>query len=109
MEGAVTWQQFAWLIGGLVTFGAAQLYAIWKMFQTVHGRISNTRLDMSNFRLEVAEKYVSITHLADVERKLLDEGKETRKTLSELTVAITRLEERLHNRSGDGGGRQGGG
>lgn len=70
MSGPITWDA---LVGFLALAGA--LAGVWWRIEArirfFEGRVQKTRDDLNNYKLEVAEKYASVTHLKDVESRMV--------------------------------------
>ena len=59
----------------------------------MHERVNKTREDHQNFKVEVAEKYVSVSHLSEVETRLVksidDLGTELRSHNKQVIAALS--------------------
>lgn len=105
MTGAVTYEQVQWFIAEIVIV-ASILIGIWKV---VAGKIADVEktaeaaaaalekeiaaatVDLSSFKLEVAQKYASQQHLKDTEERLVAAINKLESTIAAMPASIAAL------------------
>ena len=73
----VSFTLFSWAVGILVVVLAGFVKAV----MVVHRRVTKRKEELAEYKLEVSEKYVSVGHLQEVEKRL--------------TTHLLRIEEKL--------------
>ena len=71
MNDPVTFAQVAWMIGGLGSFQIFIVAFILRAHQTIHTRISNRARELADYKLQVANDYVSRESLREVESRII--------------------------------------
>lgn len=105
MTGAVTYEQVQWFIAEIVIV-ASILIGIWKVvagrIEAVEKRsvadaeileraIAKGGADLSDFKLEVAQKYASQQHLKDTEERLVAAINKLEATIAAMPASIAAL------------------
>lgn len=105
MTGAVTYEQVQWFIAEVVIV-ASILIGIWKVvagrMETINANaqrgiedvehcIAKGAADLSDYKLEVAQKYASHQHLKDTEERLVAAINKLESTISAMPASIAAL------------------
>lgn len=76
---------------GLVSTIAGVVTVLFIFWWRIDGRIKSAEKDLSDYRLEVAEKYASVAHLKDVEGRL---AISIERLTNRIDALLAKLEER---------------
>ncbi len=87
----ITITELLTIIGLGLTFATLVGSIVW----TLWGKVVQTNRDLAEFKLKVAQDYVSATRLADMEQKMLLSEERLHSALGNLSSRIDRLLERM--------------
>jgi len=88
MDSPVTFEVLAWAMGAVFIFICGNWIFTFRSDQGLHRRISNHGQRLDSYRLEAVDKYASVAHLKEVEKRLIGEIQGMREDFKELATAL---------------------
>jgi hypothetical protein len=90
VSAVVFWDQLTWLLGIIVLVIGGLFWYQYQMGLNLHKRISDYGDRFSNYQLAAMDKFVSLTHLREVEDRLVRAVDGLRSDIRDLTKAMTK-------------------